>query len=142
MSELRRQHEEIGLTANLLARAISDDRQPQGVARLRWQLARQLMAHLALEDRILYPALMRSVDTVARERTATLMKETGALADRFAVYMASWSDDLIAGQWSDFCAETRLILNALNERIERENRLLYPLADTGAEGDRPIARHA
>ncbi|MCI4588555.1 hemerythrin domain-containing protein [Sphingobium sp. BYY-5] len=134
LSDLRRQHEEIGLTAQLLTQAISDDRHPQGVAKLRWQLARQLMTHLALEDRIFYPALMRSTNPVVRERTMALQKEIGALSDRFAVYMASWSDDRIAHEWPGFCVETRSILDALSARIDCENRILYPLAQ--AVGDR------
>ncbi|WP_232313794.1 MULTISPECIES: hemerythrin domain-containing protein [unclassified Sphingobium] len=142
LHELRRQHEEISLSARQLAQAITDDRQPQGVARLRWQLARQLIAHLALEDRILYPALQRAADPLTRERATLLQKETGALADRFSVYMAAWSDDRISSQWSDFCAETRLILTALSDRIDRENRALYPLAETAAADASRLARRA
>ena len=59
-----------------------------------------------------------------------LQSETGALADIFTRYMSAWSDDRIAREWSAFCAETRDILKALVARVERENRILYPLADT------------
>ena len=57
MMALRGQHEQISLTARQLAQATSDTATPQSVAALRWSLARQLIAHLALEDRILYPAM-------------------------------------------------------------------------------------
>ena len=53
LDELRRQHAAIGLTARALEQAVSETYQPDGVARLRWQLARQLMTHVAFEDRIL-----------------------------------------------------------------------------------------
>lgn len=142
ISALRRQHDEIGLTGRLLRQAISNDRLPRSVAALRWQLARQLMAHLALEDGILYPALERSLSDETRERAIALRKETGALADRFAIYLATWSDDRIAAEWPDFCVETRLILNALDARIERENRLLYPLAEATMDRHRSAARRA
>ncbi|NWK95485.1 cation-binding protein [Sphingobium lactosutens] len=142
ISALRRQHDEIGLTARLLRQAISDDRLPRSVAALRWQLARQLMAHLALEDGILYPALERSLSGETRERAIALRKDTGALADRFAIYLATWSDDRIAAEWPAFCKETRIILDTLNSRIERENRLLYPLAAAAMDRNRPAARRA
>ncbi|HUD91975.1 hemerythrin domain-containing protein [Sphingobium sp.] len=142
MSTLRRQHDEISLTARLLRQAISDDRLPRGVAGLRWQLARQLMAHLALEDGILYPSLERSPNRETREQAIVLRKETGALADRFAIYLATWSDDRIVDEWLAFCIETRQILDALDARIERENRLLYPLADAVQRISSQTARRA
>lgn len=140
MVALRAQHEQISLTARQLAQATSNSSIPQSVAALRWSLARQLIAHLALEDRILYPAMQQSQDLTARKTAAQLQSETGALADRFTRYMADWSDDRIAREWPAFCAETRLILAALAERVDRENRTLYPLADQQRRSPAPIAR--
>ena len=140
MVALRAQHEQISLTARQLAQATSNSSIPQSVAALRWPLARQLIAHLALEDRILYPAMQQSPDLTARKTAAQLQSETGALADRFTRYMADWSDDRIAREWPAFCAETRLILAALAERVDRENRTLYPLADQQRRSHAPIAR--
>ena len=140
LTALRGQHEQISLSARQLAQATSDTATPQSVAALRWSLARQLIAHLALEDRILYPAMQRAPDVAVRKTAAQLQSETGALADRFTRYMADWSDDRIAGEWSVFCAETRLILAALAERVDRENRTLYPLADEQRRPMPPVAR--
>ncbi|MDI1296539.1 MAG: hemerythrin domain-containing protein [bacterium] len=129
MTELRGQHDEIGLTAKLLAEATADLRTPRSVAAIRWQLARRLIAHLALEDRILYPAMQRAPDDRTRTVAAKLQTETGALAEVFTRYMSSWTDERIAREWRAFCAETQQILKALGERIEREDRTLYPLAE-------------
>lgn len=142
VGELRHQHEEITLTARALARAVSEERQPEGVARLRWQLARQLMTHLALEDRLLYPALKRSADLRTRDQAAALEQEIGALGTIFNSYMASWTDDRIAREWPAFCAETREILRALTDRVGREDRLFGTLADGRAAGTPPAARSA
>lgn len=140
IAELRRQHEEIGLTARNLAQATADDSLSQGVGAIRWQLARLLLAHLALEDRILYPALQRATDSRTRTTAASLHDETGALAERFSRYMAEWSDDRVAREWAAFCAETRDILTLLGDRIDRENRILYPLAQAMQRGASPVAR--
>lgn len=130
VSELRRQHRELGDTARKLAQAISMPDRPDGVSAVRWQLARQLMTHLALEDRILYPTMQRSDDSGIRDTADRLHRETGALAATFSTYMTEWSDARISREWRGFCIETGTILRALGERIEREDRTLYPLAET------------
>ena len=140
LTELRRQHEEISLTAKQLMQATANPAHPGQVGAIRWQLARQLIAHLALEDRILYPALQRSPHADVRDTAARLQNETGALADAFSTYMAAWSDDRVARDWGGFCAETRRILTALTDRIDRENRRLYPLADAARASASPVRR--
>ncbi|QJR00774.1 hemerythrin domain-containing protein [Sphingobium yanoikuyae] len=128
MDELGTQHEEIALIAAHLRQAIADPDQPQAVSALRWQLARKLMAHLALEDRILYPALQRQGDDRVRTTAARIQAEIGALAESFARYMAAWTDERITRDWRGFCADSGRILDALARRIDREERVLYPLA--------------
>ena len=140
LTELRRQHDEISLTAKQLTQATDNPSHPGHVGAIRWQLARQLMAHLALEDRILYPALQKSPHGDVRDTAARLQSETGALADAFSAYMAAWSDDRVVRDWSGFCAETRHILTALTDRIDRENRRLYPVADAARTGTTPVRR--
>ncbi|MDR7156028.1 iron-sulfur cluster repair protein YtfE (RIC family) [Sphingobium xenophagum] len=140
MAGLREQHKQISLTARQLAQATSDTTAPQSVAALRWSLARQLIAHLALEDRILYPKMQRSANPLARKTALQLQGETGALAEGFTRYMAAWSDDRIAREWPAFCAETQAILATLTQRVDRENRTLYPLADEHQGAGPPVAR--
>ena len=40
--------------------------------------------------------------------------------------MAAWPVGRISGEWERFRAETRILMADLAERIEREERLLYP----------------
>ncbi len=128
VSELKHQHDAIARVAAKLEQAVSAESLPQAVGALRWQLARLLMAHLALEDRILYPAMQRATDPETRATVARFSTEMGGLADSFPAYMRDWSDDRIASQWQDFCSATRSILAALRARVEQENSVLYPLA--------------
>lgn len=140
ISQLRQQHEDISRTAGQLARAIATQNGPQGVGAIRWQLARQLIAHLALEDRILYPSLHRDGSSQVRATALMLQEDTGALAEQFSRYMAAWSDDRVAREWPAFCGATRLILQTLTERVDREERTLYPLAEALKSDGGRIAR--
>lgn len=129
VSELKRQHVEIAKVARLLGATVANAAQPQPIAALRWQLARLLMTHLAMEDRLFYPALQRMADSAARETGARFQTEMGGLGASFSTYMAHWSDDRVAADWPGFCAATRALLAALANRIEREDRQLYPLVE-------------
>ncbi|WHO40012.1 hemerythrin domain-containing protein [Sphingobium sp. AP49] len=140
ISELREQHEEIGQIAAQLRQAIADPEKSQAVSALRWQLARKLMAHLALEDRILYPAMQRLPDERVRLTAARIQAEIGSLAESFAHYMSAWSDERISREWRSFCTETLHILNALTQRIDREDNILYPLASAEQQPGTPVAR--
>lgn len=142
MGELHRQHQDIGLTTRALLAATEHPAQPEGTGRLRWQLARQLMTHLALEDRLLYPTLKRVSDRALREEFARLESEMGTLAKSFADYMARWNEDRVAREWPIFRIETQQILRILLERIAREDRLYRAAeADRTAVSD-PLPRSA
>ncbi len=129
IDELRGQHERIMRLAADLHRAVTQGEEIQPVAALRWLLARELIAHLALEDRLLYPSLLRSPDTETAGTAAHLKTEMGGLASEFTAYMARWNDLRVVREWPAFRSETRTILDKLADRIQRENQTLFPLAD-------------
>lgn len=140
VNDLRSQHQALGVTARHLIRAVENDSVQQSVGTLRWQLARQLMSHLALEDRIFYPAMQRLTEERARSTALRLQAEIGTLAQDFSAYMYRWSDDRVAREWPLFCAETREILAALAARMEQEERLLYPLAERADVDPLPMSK--
>jgi hypothetical protein len=43
--------------------------------------------------------------------------------------MGGWSAAAIEGDWPRYCADSRTIIDALTNRILRENRDLYPLLE-------------
>ena len=140
LTELCRQHEELHLLAGRLSRAVADDSAPQGIGALRWQFARLLMAHLALEDRIFYPGVQRMADEQLRTAAQHLQIEMGPLAEAFAAYMTRWSDHRIADEWADFCQETRDIVKSLTNRIDREERTLIPLLNKNLDSPVSVRR--
>lgn len=140
IGELRRQHQELGEIATQLSRAVANNAVPQSVGALRWQLARLLMGHLALEDRIFYPAVQRMADEHVRATAQRLQTEIAPLAGAFSAYMADWNEDRIHREWAGFCAETRDILDSLGSRIDKEERILYPLVNDSRKAVSPISR--
>lgn len=136
VNELRRQHQELAVIVDQLLEAVRDKGTQQSVGAVRWHLARQLMSHLALEDRIFYPAMQRMADEGARATAARLQAEMGTLGQSFSAYMHRWNDDQVAREWAKFCADTREIIGALKRRMEQEERLLYPLVEAA---ERPAA---
>jgi hemerythrin-like domain-containing protein len=134
VADLKRQHDEIARVARELAVAVANLGQHQPTAALRWELARLLMTHLAMEDQLFYPAMQRLPDAEARATATAFQAEMGGLSDIFNSYMTRWTDDRVVAEWPDFCADTKTLLDALSQRIERENSQLYPLAARAAEG--------
>mgnify|MGYP005994727553 CR=1 FL=1 len=128
IDQLREQHRQIADLSEDMLRAVAVD-QPRPVSALRWRLARQLFAHLAMEDGIFYPMMARCRDPQLMQTARDFQAEMGGLASDFKAYMAGWSDARIAGEWPEFCVQTRAIIARMHRRMEREDRILYPLAE-------------
>ena len=75
---IRLQHDSISESATALAAAVSNSTYSP-VAAIRWKLARELIAHLAVEDRWLYPALIAGADKKAADTAKRFKDEMGSL---------------------------------------------------------------
>lgn len=132
VTELRAQHERIMRFAAELHRALDAGMGVQPVAGLRWRLAREVIAHLAVEDRLFYPLMIRSGDAAAADIASRFQAEMGGFADDFTAWLARWNELNIAQDWDAFRADTKTVLTTLADRTRREEDTLYPLA--GATG--------
>lgn len=129
--KFRQQHDEIlemvgELNTKLKARAEAQDL--RGALS---NLAGKLNFHLAMEDKALYPRLMK-LDAQANKVAGRFMEEMGSLGEVFATYNNRWQVSAIRSDPDGFAAETRKVFTALGKRIARENAELYPLADKAA----------
>ena len=62
--------------------------------------------------------------------TGTAFKdEMGGLAPAFIAYCDKWNAPAIVADWAGYCSDTRAILDALLNRLTRENRELLPLIE-------------
>jgi iron-sulfur cluster repair protein YtfE (RIC family) len=132
LESLRRQHDAAEeMAANIVAIVASyrDDYDAIPIARLIGKLNALLRVHFAYEDSILYPLLMRSGDGEAAALAYRFGDEMGALAADFEDFARRWSGPtVIAAMFELFREEATALFAALGARIERENDLLYPLA--------------
>lgn len=86
--------------------------------------------HLAAEDRMLYPVLAHAADPQVAQVGQQFQQEMGDIAHAYASFAARWN---LAGKISadpeGFRADANSVFKALHQRVQRENRELYPLAE-------------
>lgn len=134
MSELSKLHEDHVVLAKLFRqlRSVIDSSQPPSqlvLFDLRRELVSTLLAHLKLEDWALYPRLIESGDSGISDAGLRFQKEMGGLAPAFVAYCDKWSASRIESEWPGYCADTAAILDALENRLARENRELLPMLE-------------
>ncbi|MEO6198307.1 MAG: hemerythrin domain-containing protein [Sphingomicrobium sp.] len=102
------------------------------------KIAGVLRTHFAIEDQVLYPALIASPDRQVAVTARVFEREMGHIADQFERFVQRWGRSTEIGDAiPQFRYECDMMFSALRERIGRENRELYPLADR-AEAPDPI----
>jgi iron-sulfur cluster repair protein YtfE (RIC family) len=130
---LRQQHdaaEEMAAAIMSLVASYRDDYDAIPIARLIGKLNVLLRVHLAYEDTILYPDMISGGDGEAAALAFQFSKEMGSLAPEFEDFVRRWSGPtIIAAMFDTFHEEATSLMAALGARIERENDLLYPLAE-------------
>lgn len=104
------------------------DGDPNLLTIIRARMSRLLVAHLAKEDHHLYPWLKRSPNAATALCAARFEAEMGDLAKVWAAMMSDWPDARILRDQTGYGRIMRPILDALERRIESEERELYPLA--------------
>ena len=134
MSELMKLREDHAKLARLFSRLGKLVEQPAPPTQielfdLRRELVSTLIAHLKLEDWALYPRLIDSGDAEISSVGESFKDEMGGLAPAFLAYTDKWTAMNIHADWSTYCRETRAILDALMNRLARENRELLPLLE-------------
>ena len=131
LAELRREHAELVEMVSDLSAIIARPAPPPqtDLFEIRRKLTANLIAHLKAEDWVLYPRLLNSSDPEIARVARAFCEEMGGLANAYSVYAEQWGANAIHDDWAGYCGATRGIIEALTNRIMRENRELYPLAE-------------
>lgn len=95
----------------------------------RRELMTTLIGHLKLEDWALYPRLIESGDDEISAAGDAFKEEMGGLAPAFVAYCDKWTASTIPADCTGYCSDTRGLLDALMDRLTRENRELLPLLE-------------
>lgn len=86
--------------------------------------------HLAIEDRMLYPALANASDPQVAAIGKRFQHEMGGLATAYEDFAAHWDTTArIAADPDRFGQEAIGLLDALHARIQHEDSELLPLAE-------------
>jgi len=108
--------------------------------RLRGDLRRTLLVHLAREDWVVYPRLLASTRPQVHALAKRLAVQAAAFSAAFQAYGRKWTTASIEADWPGFRRETLDILAQLRQRIRVEDHELYPLVDDSGHDHR--LRHA
>ncbi len=88
--------------------------------------------HLAVEDRMLYPALQSSGDAELARLGARFQHEMGEIAGAFMAFARRWNTaERVAADPGGFRAEANVALRSVYERMRREDRDFYPRVEAG-----------
>ena len=125
----RDQHTELGrLMAEL--RAASEAALPAEVQPLLEGFADKLRAHIAHEDRVLYPRLMAHDQEQVRLTARIYQAEMGRLGESFEAFLGRWSGPAQReADPSAFRRDLGELLARLDLRMRREDRGLYTLVE-------------
>ena len=93
-------------------------------------LSGKVTVHLGSEDRSLYPTLLALTGQPPAKVAEAFSKEMGSLAGAFKQFVGHWpTGDSIAADPATFAQECLGVAKALTNRIDREEKELYPLLD-------------
>ncbi|MDN5326448.1 MAG: hypothetical protein PWP41_1144 [Moorella sp. (in: firmicutes)] len=93
------------------------------------ELSGKVKIHLAQEDQVLYPALLKHKEQQVRETAQRFMQEMGGLSEAFNQFKRRYATTAaIKENPRQFLADIKTITVALTRRIRAEEEELYPLA--------------
>ncbi|WP_456325727.1 hemerythrin domain-containing protein [Desulfonauticus submarinus] len=91
------------------------------------KLSSTLKDHLLLEDEFMYPVLREHPNKEIRELAEKFSKEMGGLKHAFSAYINKWVPlENIKTSPSAFISDTKTIISALQIRIAKEEKILFP----------------
>jgi hemerythrin-like domain-containing protein len=132
IDKFKREHVDILTSVTVLRELVQSGVQAHVEAILKQLFAMNsaIKLHLAAEDRMLYPALAGAADPLVAETGKQFQSEMGALAATYAAFAARWNlSAKISADPQGFRDDANTIFKALHQRVQRENRELYPLAE-------------
>lgn len=83
--------------------------------------------HLAVEDRLLYPALQASGSEALAQLGKRFQDEMGEIASSYMAFARSWNTaERVAADPAGFRDDANVVLRSVYDRMRREDRDFYP----------------
>lgn len=95
----------------------------------RWRFSRTLLRTLTLKDRMIYPRLRLHADPAARAVAERFCQSTAADYAKFAAHTRQFPPDVVVSDWRAYAVAVRLRTAEVLDRLDREERELFPLLD-------------
>jgi len=131
VTQLMKQHDEILALVATFTPLLNEVGNASNAAKARQfldKLASLLGSHLMVEDKLLYPALIKSTNAKVRDTATLFAEQMGHLLADVQSYLEKWTTSIhIAADAKEFAKETNVLVALLLKRIERENTELFPL---------------
>ena len=128
----RKQHGELLGYAGKISPLLNEKDAKKNAGEIRKTLSEmigKLQIHLTMEDKALYPAMMKSPDKGVRETATKFNAEMGGIKAVVTSFSSKWTSDAIEKSPAEFCKECGGIFSALAKRIEAEDAVLYDMYD-------------
>ncbi|MDZ4660441.1 MAG: hemerythrin domain-containing protein [Pseudomonadota bacterium] len=129
----RKDHEGLLLLATELSKQLKADaleKDATSTCKLLAKFTGVLKIHLSAEDNNLYPELLKSTDKKVRDTAIFFQKEMGGIKGVVTNYFTKWGTPRsVQKDPHGFIKETLGLFEALKARIDKENNVLYDLAD-------------
>lgn len=86
-----------------------------------------IKVHLAVEDRVLYPALQEGEDKALADMGRHYQEEMKDIASAYIAFSRHWNTPTqVANDPEKFRAEANTVLRRVHERMQKENTEFYP----------------
>lgn len=100
------------------------------IAELIVSMSAVIKVHLAAEDRVIYPAIEASADGRLAELGRRFQAEMVAIAAEYNGFARQWNTAArLRADPERFRAQANVVLRALYERMQREDRDFYPAVE-------------
>ncbi len=111
-------HDGVAVNAHTIAQQIKD-------------LGKVVNLHLAIEDRILYPAVRQAADARIAAMGQAYQEEMKGIANTYIRFTNTWSDPArVAAEPDAFRDAANTVLKMVYQRMQRENREFYPAIES------------
>jgi len=132
IARLKHQHTDILARIDALRKLAHDgvEKNARLIAQQVKQLGAVVTLHLAIEDRIVYPAARKSDD----ERVALLgeryQEEMTGIANAYIRFTSRWSDEKhVSAEPNEFRRAANTVLKEVYQRMRREDAEFYPVIE-------------
>jgi len=94
------------------------------------RMAGTLKIHLGNEDRYLYPTMLKNEDATLQKKAKEFQSEMGGLSQEFMAFKDNYNTQpKIIKNLSTAEKDIKQVFNKINERMHKEDKDLYPLAE-------------